>query len=392
MILMHLNFYAQRSCAANAFVGARSQHPIIASYLDYTLKNVQSSLYGAYVLMTTGPCVLGRAILAHEEAFGNDTVSWPIHLPGYIHWKGQNSQAIVATKCPGRAEGQDWSEGNNYISLWKDQHYYCEDAASIFPVNASAYSSTSEETDSNSNQLDSKPIGFTALPEDPDEDFISKSYGERSTPVAAATAAARPITVFYNVYADPDHIDNAQDIVTEQMQHLLPEHRVFVRSIGAQFPIENATRIRHDQEGSESETLGLLWNYCRDSPHTENDTVVYIHTKGSFHPSDENTMFRRWITPAALSRECSQMPPFCNICSFRFSPLPHPHSPGNMWAARCSYIKLLLDPTKFEWIMEQFYTSNKMKESPPEIGTGRFAAEHWVHSHPASKACDLSTR
>jgi hypothetical protein len=208
----------------------------------------------------------------------------------------------------------------------------------------------------------------------------------------AAKTAARPIAVFYNVYADPDDIVNAQDIVIEQMQHVRPEHRVLVRSIGAQFPIENATRIRHDQEGSEIETLGLLWDNCRDSPHAENDTVVYIHTKGSFHPSDENTMLRRWITPAALSRECSQMPPFCNICSFRFSPHPHPHSPGNMWAARCSYIKLLLDPLKFEQKMEQFYIINKMKESPPEIGTGRFAAEHWVHSHPALKACDLSTR
>jgi hypothetical protein len=219
------------------------------------------------------------------------------------------------------------------------------------------------------------------------------NVGEKSTlaAVSAATAAARPITVFYNVYADLDHIDNAQDIVTEQMQHLRPEHRVLVRSIGAQFPIENATRIRHDQEGSESETLGVLWNYCRDSD-AENDTVVYIHNKGSFHPSNENTVLRRAITPAALSRECSEMPPECNICSFRFSPLPHPHSPGNMWAARCSYIKSLLDPTKFEWIMEQFYTINRMKDFEHAIGTGRFAAEHWVHSHPTVKACDLSTR
>lgn len=83
-------------------------------------------------MMTTGPCVLGRAILAHEETFGNDTVSWPIHMPGYIHWKGENSQAIVATKCPGCGEGQDWQDGNNYMRLWKDQQYYCEDAASIF--------------------------------------------------------------------------------------------------------------------------------------------------------------------------------------------------------------------------------------------------------------------
>ncbi|KAL3780466.1 hypothetical protein ACHAWO_011789 [Cyclotella atomus] len=225
-----------------------------------------------------------------------------------------------------------------------------------------------------------------------DQFWIPSSPSESaSSSTASAPTAARPITVFYNVYADPDRIDNARDIVSEQMQHIMPEHRVFVRSIGAQFPIENATRIQHDQEGSEFETLGILWNYCHDSPHAENDTVVYIHNKGSFHPSKVNTMFRRFITPGALSRECSEMPPECNICSFRFSPLPHPHSPGNMWAARCNYIKLLLDPNKFEWEMERFYNISKMKEYSAAIGTGRYAAEHWVHSHPAVSPCDLST-
>jgi hypothetical protein len=162
----------------------------------------------------------------------------------------------------------------------------------------------------------------------------------------AAVSTVRPITVFYNVYAHPDKGHGAQDIVKEQMRDLLPEHRVFVRSIGSQFPIENITRIQHDQKGSEVETLGLLWNYCLEDHHAD-DTVVYIHNKGSFTPTKENTILRRLITPAALSRECSHMPSSCNTCSFRFSPLPHPHSPGNMWAARCSYIKLLMDPRKF---------------------------------------------
>lgn len=82
--------------------------------------------------MTTGPCVLGRAILTHDKKFGNDTVSWPIHLPGYIHWKGEESEAIVATKCKGCGEGQDWEDGNNYMTLWLNKRYYCEDSASIF--------------------------------------------------------------------------------------------------------------------------------------------------------------------------------------------------------------------------------------------------------------------
>jgi hypothetical protein len=79
-----------------------------------------------------------------------------------------------------------------------------------------------------------------------DQFWIPSSPSESaSSSTASAPTAARPITVFYNVYADPDRIDNARDIVSEQMQHIMPEHRVFVRSIGAQFPIENATRIQH---------------------------------------------------------------------------------------------------------------------------------------------------
>jgi hypothetical protein len=122
--------------------------------------------------------------------------------------------------------------------------------------------------------------------------------------------------------------------------------------------------------------------------HHADDTMVYIHNKGSFSPTKENTILRRLITPAALSRECSHMPSSCNTCSFRFSPLPHPHSPGNMWAARCSYIKLLMDPRKFKQNMSLLYP-DKRKAYPEEVGTGRYSA---VHSHPAVSPCDTSTK
>ncbi len=38
--------------------------------------------------------------------------------------------------------------------------------------------------------------------------------------------------------------------------------------------------------------------------------------------------------------------------------------------------------------MAQFYNESG---DNPMIGTGRYAAEHWVHSHPSIEACDLST-
>lgn len=43
---------------------------------------------------------------------------------------------------------------------------------------------------------------------------------------------------------------------------------------------------------------------------------------------------------------------------------------------------------KFQLTMAQLY--NTTGENP-QRGTGRYAAEHWVHSHPSIQACDLST-
>lgn len=208
-------------------------------------------------------------------------------------------------------------------------------------------------------------------------------------PSAASDAYSDHIKVFYNVYAKPgdnSSLLRAMDYAKEQMSLLLPDHHVFVRSIGTQFYIQTATRLQHDEEGNEVGTLKLLWDHCQNSD-TTNQTVVYLHNKGSLHPTKANDLLRKWLTRAALSKECSNMPLSCNVCSWRFSPLPHPHTGGNMWAARCSYIQKLIEPTQFQKKMAQLYRGG----NNPFIGTGRFAAEHWVHSHPTIQACDLST-
>ena len=161
---------------------------------------------------------------------------------------------------------------------------------------------------------------------------------------SAAFADSDHIKVFYNVYAKPgdnSSLLRAMDYVKEQMSSLLPEHQVFVRSIGTQFYIQNATRLQHDEEGNEVGTLKLLWDHCQTSDNS-NQKVIYLHTKGSLHPKKENDLLRKWLTRAALSKECSNMPLSCNVCSYRMSPLPHPRTPGNMWAAKCEYINQLI--------------------------------------------------
>ncbi|KAL7491916.1 hypothetical protein ACHAWT_001355 [Skeletonema menzelii] len=200
------------------------------------------------------------------------------------------------------------------------------------------------------------------------------------------------IRVFYNVYADPTGgdiaLNRARDYVREQMGLIQPSlHQVFIRSIGAQFKVENATHVQHDDQGDEMGTLKLLWDYCQKTE----DLVVYIHNKGSLHPSKENDSLRQWITRAALSKECSNMPRKCNVCSWRFSPFPHPHNSGNMWAAKCEYVKKLIDPLLFETRMSQLYPTIVNTWKGWMVGVGRHAAEHWVHSHPSVQPCDVST-
>ncbi|KAL7537875.1 hypothetical protein ACHAXR_008136 [Thalassiosira sp. AJA248-18] len=72
------------------------------------------------------------------------------------------------------------------------------------------------------------------------------------------------------------------------------------------------------------------------------------------------------------------------------SPIPHPHTPGNMWLARCKYVKHLINPLHFEGKMHSIY-DNVHVNLWPCLGLGRYAAEHWIYSHPNAKPCDLSS-
>ena len=91
-----------------------------------------------------------------------------------------------------------------------------------------------------------------------------------------------------------------------------------------------------------------------------------------------------FLTRGALSKECTNLPLTCNVCSSRMSPMPHPHTPGNMWLARCDYVSKLMDPHTFSHAMDQIGGGSCR-------GSGRYAVEHWIHSHPGVRPCDLHT-
>jgi len=205
------------------------------------------------------------------------------------------------------------------------------------------------------------------------------------------------IVIFYNVYTkDESDVPRVQNITNEQLNLFDSSiHDVFVRSVGAPFEVGNpripTTLIAHDKAGGEIETLGLLWDYCQSKNHT-NKKVGYIHSKGSFTPKPENEALRRFLTRGVASNECAQLPNQCNVCSSRMSPVPHPHTSGNMWLAHCGYIKNVIDPRLFEVAVKKVADSYSWprRYNRACMGSFRYAAERWVHSHPDVQPCDLS--
>jgi hypothetical protein len=195
------------------------------------------------------------------------------------------------------------------------------------------------------------------------------------------------IPVFYNLFvANASETTRVMDIVSEQQALLRPEHKpFFIQSIGAIAPnIPNATLLGHRAKGTEMVTLHSLWDFC--THHTQVEKVVYLHSKGSSRHSAQNEALRKFLTAGALSNECASVgPDMCNVCSSRFSPIPHPHTSGNMWLARCDYVRKLIDPFDFEERMNEFTTNCTANGRESCDGRLRYSAEHWIHSHPSVK-------
>jgi hypothetical protein len=70
-----------------------------------------------------------------------------------------------------------------------------------------------------------------------------------------------------------------------------------------------------------------------------------------------------------------------------------------MWLAHCGYVQNLIDPIQFEDIMNTVKWSNNSANTSKKqrlnrrngycVGRDRYAAEHWIYSHPSVKPCDV---
>ena len=243
------------------------------------------------------------------------------------------------------------------------------------------------------------------------------------------------IGLFYNVYWNPNTTDLSYAIIQEQLQQRMgmevqyvdtntkshnedvvvleqknhtndkdgmlkygaPEAHLYYFTLGKPGqqmpPCEPCHHLGHRDEGFEQYTLQAMYEYCRIRPQ---DTVVYMHNKGSFTDSPMNHRLRRHLTKAVMSEACLRMPRAFNFCSALFTGFPFAQVTGNFYTVRCSYVQKLIPPNDFEDAMTMVY-SNMMKNTSlswvndPDpkmtreswIGLGRYALEHWIGSHPS---------
>jgi hypothetical protein len=253
------------------------------------------------------------------------------------------------------------------------------------------------------------------------------------------TNAKSKLQAFYNMFIPPSNETVSpvvRDMISEQLTQMLKSHgasafdlvihivslghvvdAAWIENICASVMSSSTTNnkfqcalVAQFPEGDEVQTLTHVHDYCRAH---ESELVLYFHNKGSFHPSTMNDNWRRAITVALSSDLClvKMTEPdrgdalSCDTCSMLFDPLPGPHYPGNMWAARCSYIAKLLPLPDYQqrhqvvdnWIQDQIGKNIFADDGvllffwETSLGRNRFESEHWLAGHPSVRPCDLAT-
>jgi hypothetical protein len=234
--------------------------------------------------------------------------------------------------------------------------------------------------------------------------------------------------IFYNIYI-PDKptlhrralrmIEEQLDQVGARVGHSEKILTVFYKTVGPRSisrsymnyicSIRNTFNClplgEHHETGFEDQTLQHLYEFCLEHPTM---TAVYMHSKGTYHQNAENHRWRRHMTAAVTSPDCvrsvsSPGEAACNVCGLLFHPLWTFFFPGNFFTASCSHVQKLIPPNDFatrtaavaDEVQERLKDGRMSAhlftiDNPGNVGIGRYAAEHWIASHPSTRPCDMS--
>lgn len=240
------------------------------------------------------------------------------------------------------------------------------------------------------------------------------------TPIWKTVSIDSPVVIFYNVYFGNNNPTNLE-IIKEQMGQVddsfAAEKGVTVLYSTIGHPILNETYMQHlcssgkkdfrclamehAYQGQEEVTLEHLYDFCQDrmAQKKPDIRVIYMHNKGSAKFNEAgtskniyNNIWRRISMSGVTSQLCLEpKDDQCDVCGLNFAGI----FAGNFWTAKCSYVSKLLAPRKYHTASAQFQNIAKNLTHlgwtfhPTHMGTGRYANEHWVSSHPSVIPCDL---
>lgn len=246
---------------------------------------------------------------------------------------------------------------------------------------------------------------------------IAREPKDISQPLVLEQNLKRLGPIFYNIFIPRGNIskqENALRIIREQMEQRSlsgsSQSPIWYILIGSPNMTDsdcqpNCHRIDYIQEGDEAETLHALWDYCQSHP---DELVTYIHDKGSFHNTEHNEQTRRTATKSAIDcriemAKHANLSQF-NVCTGTMIILPQYLSKANMWSAKCSYVRNLLDPKLYGDALKRMYDDTLLHPTlgptvygclqpihmnDNHLGLGRFAFERWVWSHPDVVPADV---
>jgi hypothetical protein len=193
----------------------------------------------------------------------------------------------------------------------------------------------------------------------PNHGIVNNDYDKQQLIWEREDSPISSFAIFYNVFVNPENYNSSLDAIHEQLEQIRTssykkDSILYYNLIGSSTISEIACppplicqKIRHLSDGDEAITLQDLFSYCQHNPH---NVVVYLHDKGSWNTNGNNKRIRRLATVSALSQSCRDFiaNKTCNLCANKFMLLPNHHTPGNMWAGRCSYLSGLIPPNEFD--------------------------------------------
>lgn len=232
------------------------------------------------------------------------------------------------------------------------------------------------------------------------------------------------VAIFYNLFvpSDDEGVANALNVVKEQIRQLgqstlIRENasnitmKMYYNLIGNKDGIPHETMQslcanvglqchlqRTFVEGTYEEvTLDMLHDYCVSH---QDHRAIYFHSKGSFHDTQKNRIWRRNMLEAITSPQCVNPPdPSCSLCGLLFFPLWQMIVPGNFFVADCRYVSKLPSPIDYKEHLASLvrmrrqhgFSSHIYNPGCYNLGMERFASELWIGSHPDLIPCDLAT-